>query len=245
MKPTAGAPAGEDVREMFSQVAPRYDTANTVLSGGLDAWWRRRLVREVRAGLARRGAGAPPPVVADLATGSGAVAFALHRALGPAAQVQGLDFCEPMLEEARRRQSPTSRDNVTFELGDCLDLPVETASVDAVTISFGLRNLSDRARGLSEMRRILRPPFGFLCVLEFTQPDRFFAPAYYAYLRHVLPSVAGLLTGRRSAYEYLAESIQAFPDRPHLGHELVQAGFREVSWTGLTAGTVALHTARL
>lgn len=230
---------------MFAGVAPRYDLANTVLSLGMDAWWRRRLVREVRAGLERRAQGSPGPVVVDLATGSGAVAFALRGGLGKDVRVQGMDFCEPMLEEARRRQLQRRLEGMSFAVGDCLELPLADASADAVTIAFGLRNLADRKRGLAEMRRILRPPHGFLCVLEFTQPDRFYAPLYYGYLRHVLPVLAGWLTGRRAAYEYLAESIQAFPDRPHLARELVAAGFSEVSWTGLTFGTVALHTARL
>jgi len=244
MKPRAGAPDGAEVRTMFAGVAPRYDVANTVLSGGMDRLWRRRLVAAVKAGLARRMAGAEPAVVIDLATGSGAVAFALRAALPDTVQVRGLDFCEPMLEEARKRQEQLGLPAMSFAVGDCLELPLESECADAVTISFGLRNLADRARGLAEMRRILRPG-GILCVLEFTQPDRFFAPLYYAYLRHVLPRLAGLLTGRREAYEYLAESIQAFPDRPRLAHELVAAGFSEVAWSGLTFGTVALHTARL
>ncbi len=224
------------VNEMFGRIAPRYDRANRVLSGGLDVLWRRRLVREV--------ARARPRDVLDLATGSGDVAFALRAALGPGVAITGMDFCAPMLDEAARKQAalaPSLR--IAFVLGDALELPLADATFDAITIAFGLRNTADRARALREMRRVLRPG-GTLFVLEFSQPHRWFAPVYYPYLRHVLPRIAAWCTGDRSAYDYLCGSIAAFPDRAGISAELRAAGFVEVRAVALTFGTVALHLAR-
>jgi demethylmenaquinone methyltransferase/2-methoxy-6-polyprenyl-1,4-benzoquinol methylase len=111
-----------------------------------------------------------------------------------------------------------------------------------VTVSFGLRNMADRPRALAEMRRVLRPG-GRLFVLEFSQPYFWFSPFYYAYLRFILPVVAGVVTGDRSAYEYLCGSIEKFPDRAGLSAEFRQAGFKSVEATALTFGIVALHDA--
>jgi demethylmenaquinone methyltransferase/2-methoxy-6-polyprenyl-1,4-benzoquinol methylase len=149
---------------MFGRIARRYDAANFVLSGGIDTWWRKRLVAAVRA--------AAPHDVLDLATGSGDVAFALSRELPAATKIVGMDFCQPMLDQAvakKKAAGARAFDNITFRQGDGLALPSPDASFDAVTISFGLRNLADRACGLREMHRVLRPG-GRLVVLEFSQP---------------------------------------------------------------------------
>jgi demethylmenaquinone methyltransferase / 2-methoxy-6-polyprenyl-1,4-benzoquinol methylase len=225
------------INAMFARVARRYDLANHVLSGGLDVWWRHRLVGAVRRH--------PPRDVLDLATGSGDVAFALARRLPGGAAITGMDFCQPMLDEAERKKT-AARDSrytqVSFRAGDGLALPVADASVDAVTISFGLRNMADRARALGEMRRVLRPG-GRLLVLEFSQPHRWFRPLYYFYIRHLSPRIAGLLTGEPSAYDYLCSSIEQFPDRAGLMAEMRAAGFSEINATSMTFGTVALHEA--
>jgi demethylmenaquinone methyltransferase / 2-methoxy-6-polyprenyl-1,4-benzoquinol methylase len=219
---------------MFGRIARRYDLANRLLSGGRDVAWRRRLVAAVRAGAPRE--------VLDLATGSGDVAFALSRAL-PAARIVGADFCLPMLEEAERKQRTAGGyDNVAFQPGDALALPFPAASFEAVTIAFGLRNLADRARGLAEMRRVLRPG-GRLFVLEFSQPYAWFRPCYLFYLRRILPAFAGRVTGDRAAYVYLNESIESFPDRAALAAEISAAGFSAVKARALTFGIVALHEA--
>lgn len=220
---------------MFGEIAGRYDLANHALSLGIDHLWRRAQVRAVQE--------EHPRVVADLATGSGDVAFALQEALPPDTILHGLDFCEPMLEEARKKQHRDDRDNnLTFSFGDCLDLPLEDESVDVATISFGLRNLEDRHRGLTEMRRILRPG-GKLVVLEFTQPDRWFRPLYRFYLLRILPLLAGRLTGHPEAYQYLGATVDAFPSKEELSEEFRAAGFSEVTARGLTFSIVALHVA--
>jgi len=224
------------VNSMFARIAPRYDLANHLLSGGADFWWRRRLVAAVRR--------ARPAAVLDLATGSGDVALALGRALPPAVAITGMDFCAPMLAVAEAKQRRAGgRANVRFRAGDGLALPLPDGAVDAVTIAFGLRNMADRPRALREMRRVLRPPHGRLFVLEFSQPRRWFRPCYYAYLGHLLPHLARLITGDRSAYEYLDDSIRQFPDPAALSAELRAAGFAAASATSMTFGIVALHTA--
>lgn len=223
------------VRAMFARIAGRYDLANHFLSGGTDFWWRRKLVRAVRD--------VRPGAVLDLATGSGDVAFALADALPPAAQIVGMDFCEPMLEEAVKKRAGSRRwTPIEFRAGDGMALPSPDCSFDAVTISFGLRNMADRHKCLSEMRRVLRPE-GRLFVLEFSQPYPWFRPLYYAYLKHVLPAVAAIVTGDRSAYEYLCGSIEKYPDRFAMSAEILRAGFRVVQATPLTFGIVALHEA--
>jgi demethylmenaquinone methyltransferase/2-methoxy-6-polyprenyl-1,4-benzoquinol methylase len=226
------------VNTMFAHVAHRYDLANRVLSGGIDLWWRRRLVRSVRA--------YSPNRILDLATGSGDVAFALARGLGPGVRITGMDFCQPMLEVALAKQVIAGDDRlaaVEFAEGDGLNLPLGDATVDAITIAFGLRNMADRARALAEMRRVLAPG-GRLHVLEFSQPAPWLRPFYYFYLEQVSPRLAGLITGQPEAYRYLGESIAQFPDRAGLAAEIRAVGFEDVAAASLTGGIVALHTAR-
>lgn len=223
------------VNSMFARIARHYDVANRLLSGGADLWWRRRLMRAVRR--------AQPRTVLDLATGSGDVAFALARGLPRTTRITGMDFCQPMLDEAERKRAKLGGGaNLDFRLGDGLALPLPDAAVDAVTVSFGLRNMADRNRALREMRRVLRPG-GTLFVLEFSQPAPWFRPVYYFYLRRILPRLAVWITGDRAAYDYLGGSIAQFPDREQLRAELLAAGFAAVRACGLTFGIVALHTA--
>jgi demethylmenaquinone methyltransferase/2-methoxy-6-polyprenyl-1,4-benzoquinol methylase len=225
------------VNSMFSRIARRYDLANRLLSGGTDVWWRNRLVRAVSHHQPQR--------VLDLATGSGDVAFAISNHLPKNVLITGMDFCQPMLDQATRKQgaAPSGHyDNITFKIGDALNLPVPDASFDVVTIAFGLRNLADRDRGLREMRRVLKPG-GRLIVLEFSQPYRWFRPFYYFYLQRVLPSIAGWVTGDKAAYDYLNRTIGAFPSRAALSEECRHAGFTHVAARPMTLGIVALHEA--
>jgi demethylmenaquinone methyltransferase/2-methoxy-6-polyprenyl-1,4-benzoquinol methylase len=226
------------VNSMFGRIARRYDLANFVLCGGIDSWWRKRLVSAVRRHGARD--------ILDLATGSGDVAFALSRGLNPAARITGADFCQPMLDEAENKKRAAGGhryQNIAFRQADALALPFADESFDAVTISFGLRNLADRPRGLREMRRVLRPG-GALFVLEFSQPHAWFRPLYYFYLRKILPTIAGVVTGDREAYVYLNTTIGQFPDRSALAAEIRAAGFASVDARAMTFGVVALHEAK-
>jgi len=231
-------PKGAIINEMFASISGRYDLANHLLSLGIDYYWRRKVVKLVKR--------LNPGNVVDLATGSGDLAFALKKQLGPSVDVKGLDFCRPMLEKAetKKKRLPYARD-IAFEYGDCLDLPLEDGSVDVLTVAFGLRNFEERARGLKEMRRVLRRPNGTLFVLEFTQPDRWFRPVYAVYLKYVMPKLARMVTINPEAYDYLIDSIEKFPERGRITEEILSAGFASVEARALTAGTVAIHAAQV
>lgn len=225
------------VNSMFARIARRYDVANRLLSGGIDVWWRHRLVKRVRH--------RAPARVLDLATGSGDVAFTLGKHLPPHTSIIGMDFCQPMLDEAVIKQQSSGRfPNIAFQQGDGLALPLADATFDAVTVSFGLRNMADRHKALSEMRRVLRPG-GCLFVLEFSQPYRWVRPFYYFYLKRILPAVAATVTGDRSAYEYLCGSIEQYPGHEAMSAEILRAGFTSVDVVRMTFGSVALHIAHV
>lgn len=230
-------PDSAAVNAMFGRIATRYDLANHLLSGGVDFWWRRLLVRAVHD--------AGPKSVLDLATGSGDVVFELADNLPGDVRLTGMDFCQPMLDEAVKKRGTSVRWRaIDFRQGDGMALPLPNASFDAVTISFGLRNMADRHTALREMRRILRPG-GRLFVLEFSQPSAWFRPIYFGYLKFVLPLIAGFVTGDRGAYDYLCGSIEQFPNRAAMSAEILRAGFTKVAARPLTCGIVALHEARV
>jgi demethylmenaquinone methyltransferase/2-methoxy-6-polyprenyl-1,4-benzoquinol methylase len=222
------------VNSMFTRIAHRYDLANRLLSAGIDTYWRSRLVSAVSCWRPRN--------VLDIATGSGDVALALARSLRRSSRIYGIDFCEPMLEraEGRRVARPKLYGGVEFMLGDAASLPFADSTFDAVTVAFGLRNFADRARCLSEAYRVLLPG-GRLYILEFSRCWGALRPAYTLYLRRILPALAGFITGDRRAYEYLGETIDAFPGPQALAEELHAAGFFKVWATRMTAGIVALH----
>ncbi|MEY4853847.1 MAG: Ubiquinone/menaquinone biosynthesis C-methyltransferase UbiE [Verrucomicrobiota bacterium] len=219
---------------MFSGIASRYDFANRVLSLGLCVGWRERLVAAAQA--------ARPQTVADLATGSGDVAFALRRDLPADCAIVGYDFCEPMLALGRMR---AAKEKVALEFlpGDCMRLPIADESCDVVTIAYGVRNFEDRARGLRELCRVTKPG-GSVFILEFSRPAAWFAPFHFIHVRLVSPVLAGLLTGDFAAYRYLGTSIAGFPDAAGLTQELKNVGFSEVSHESMLFGTVALHRAK-
>ena len=230
-------PEGTAVERMFASIAGRYDLANHLLSGGLDFYWRRELARTAK--------GCRPQVVVDLATGSGDVAFALRRELGGEADITGLDFCRPMLElaEAKKRANLIYRD-INFVLGDCHTLPMADQSIDVLTLAFGLRNLEERDKSLREMLRVLRRPQGALIVLEFTQPAAWLKPFYFPYIKYVLPRLAGLITGNKEAYRYLAASIAAFPTKESIAEEIRASGFSRITTRTMSFSTVVIHLAR-
>lgn len=192
----------EQVREMFSSIAPRYDVTNVVLSFGVDRRWRRIAVRESGA--------RPGSRVLDCATGTGDLALALRRAVEPGGTVLGTDFCAPMLEPAREKARRAGFDDVRFEVADALALPYPDASFDVATIAFGIRNVDDPVQCLRQMARVVRPG-GRVVVLEFGQPRGPWGALYRLYARLLMPAVGGLLTGNRSAYQYLPRTAAAFP----------------------------------
>jgi demethylmenaquinone methyltransferase/2-methoxy-6-polyprenyl-1,4-benzoquinol methylase len=220
------------VRELFDRIAPRYDLLNRVMTGGRDRRWRAITVAETR--LPRGG------TALDVATGTGDLALALARVAGPGGRVVGIDFAEAMLEVARRKAHQHGV-TVEFRHADALDLPFPNASFDAVTIGFGLRNVTDIPRALAEMARVLRPG-GRLACLEVTKPRvPLLAAGFYTYFDHVVPLLGALLSPSREAYTYLPCSLRPFPDAPLLRHMMLEAGFRRVHLRLLNFGTIAVH----
>ena len=214
------------VQAMFDRVAPRYDLANTVLSLGQDARWRRATAAAARPADA---------TVLDVAAGPGNVAAELLRQ--GAAAVTALDLSFEMLRAGAGRATP----GLTWVNADALALPFTDASFDAVTISFGLRNTTDPRAALAEFARVLRPG-GRVVVCEFADPTWSpFRSVYRRYLLGALPRVAGLVSSDAPAYRYLADSILAWPDRATLAGWLRDAGFDEVRVRDLSGGIVALH----
>jgi demethylmenaquinone methyltransferase / 2-methoxy-6-polyprenyl-1,4-benzoquinol methylase len=217
-----------DVAAMFDRVAERYDLANDVLSLGQDRAWRRLVVEAV--------APRPGERVLDLAAGTGTSSEPFAAA---GATVVPTDLSIGMLRVGRRRRA-----DLGFVAGDALQLPFRDQSFDAVTISFGLRNVEDTAAALAELRRVTRPG-GRLVVCEFSTPTwRPFRVLYGNYLVAAIPRIADAVSSNPAAYRYLAESIQAWPDQQRLADLLGAAGWRAVEWRNLSGGIVALHRAR-
>ena len=215
------------VRGIFSSIAARYDLANHLLSGGLDFFWRARAVRMVVRW--------EPSAVLDLATGSGDLALALQKAL-PQAHVVGADFCLPMLQVAARKGLRP------LVAADGTKLPFAAGSFDAITVAFGLRNMESWPAALREMSRVLRPG-GHLLLLDFSLPRPPFAALYRFYLHRLLPVFAGFITGQRAGYEYLGESIEAFPSGQDMCRLILDNNFREARVLPLAAGIVSIYTA--
>jgi demethylmenaquinone methyltransferase/2-methoxy-6-polyprenyl-1,4-benzoquinol methylase len=216
-----------DVARMFDDVAERYDLTNDVLSLWQDRRWRHQVV----AALAVQ----PGEQVLDLASGTGTSAEPLAAAGG---YVVPCDFSLGMLGVGKR-----GRPDLPFVAGDGLRLPFADSSFDAVTISFGLRNVHDCTAGLGEMLRVTRPG-GRLLICEFSHPRwRPFRKVYTEYLMRALPAVAERVSTNADAYVYLAESIRSWPDQEQLSGLLHEAGWTRVAWRDLTGGIVALHRA--
>ncbi len=226
-------PEPQSIQRLFGSIARRYDLANHLLSGGCDFWWRRRAGRIVR--------GWKPARVLDLATGSGDVALTLRRMLPPETRIVGADFCVPMMREALKKEA--GEHGLAMVAADGLALPFADAAFDALTVAFGLRNMASWPGALAEMRRVLRPG-GHVLILDFSVPPAPLRWGYRPYLHHVLPALAGWLTGERDAYVYLGDSIEKFPSGAAMCQLLTGAGFEEPKAERLTGGIVSLYTAR-
>jgi demethylmenaquinone methyltransferase/2-methoxy-6-polyprenyl-1,4-benzoquinol methylase len=218
---------------MFSGIAARYDLLNHLLTGNTDQRWRRLVAKRLQASLTGAHARA-----LDVACGTGDLSLAIVKATG--AQVIGTDFCRPMLEIAARK-SLEQEQSIPFVEGDALRLPFADRSFEAVSIAFGLRNLSSVEGGLKELRRVLKPG-GRVAVLEFSSPVvPGFRALFQFYFTRVLPRIGGLVSGSRGAYEYLPDSVSRFPDQERLAALMREVGFEEVEYQNLTGGIAALH----
>jgi len=224
---TATEPAR--VRQMFGGIARRYDLANHTLSCGIDFYWRKRAANTV--------AGWRPCKILDLATGTGDLALALQKKL-PDAEVTGVDFLPEMLELAQRKGV---RQTI---LADAMKLPFPNDSFDCVTIAFGLRNMENWRGALAEMSRVLRRD-GHLLVLDFSLPTISIVRTIYRfYLHRCLPMLGSFLTGRKSAYDYLGDSIEEFPSGCAMIDLIEASGFRHATLQPLSYGIVTIYTAQ-
>lgn len=232
-----GTPTTDRVKHIFSTIAPSYDTFNALSSFGIDRLWRRATVRLAAPDSAS--------VVLDLAAGTGDLTMAFAR-LGKPASVLSTDFVPEMLEVGKRKAARyTGPTAIDFAVVDAQALPFGDASFDIVTIAFGVRNLPERDRNFAEVRRVLRPG-GRYVILEFSTPALApFRVLYHFYLKTVIPFLGGLLTHDRASFQYLNDSIRAFPPQAALADELRAAGFKRVSWRNLTFGIVAVHLAEV
>jgi len=229
------------VREMFAQIAGRYDLLNHLLSLGTDYYWRWRAVRIVRPKVG----GAP---ILDLCTGTGDLAFAYRKAAGGKVDVVGADFCHPMLKLAREKASGQAGaggfgdGRLGFVEADAERLPFGDSLFQIVCVGFGLRNVADTDQGLREMTRVCQPG-GQVAVLEFSQPEwQPFRSLYGWYFRNVLPRIGqALARNQQDAYNYLPASVQEFPSGEALCARMRAVGLREVRYVPLTLGVATLY----
>jgi demethylmenaquinone methyltransferase/2-methoxy-6-polyprenyl-1,4-benzoquinol methylase len=231
-----GAQRAAQVEDLFAGIAPRYDLLNDLQSFGLHRWWKRRLVAL---------AAVPPGGRAlDLCCGTGDVALAFARRGIPAV---GLDFSQPMLEVARQRTQRITRRGrslpVEWLQGDALHLPFPDDHFDAVTISYGLRNLADIPRGLAEMYRVTRPG-GRLLVLDFGKPEQpWWRAVYFFYLGKVVPLLGACFCRNAPAYAYILESLQHYPAQAGVTAALRELGCTEVTLHNILGGAMSIHCA--
>lgn len=228
------SPNPEVIRKMFSQVAAHYDRGNDVLSMGVHHLWRKKLVKLSGA--------RPGQAVLDCATGTGDLAIEFKKAVGDEGSVLGTDFCAEMLIPAPAKAAAKGL-SIRFEQADVTQLQYPDQSFDISSISFGIRNVGDPVKGLSEMARVTKSG-GRVMVLEFGQVKiPVFGPLYNFYSEKILPKLGGLVTGQGEAYEYLQKSSAAFPCREEFLDLMRATGkFATVSYTSLTGGIAYIYT---
>ena len=225
----------EQVRQMFDSIAPAYDFMNRAMTLGIDIWWRRLAVNRLRR--------IRPTRILDVATGTGDFAIQLNDSLHPQ-HITGIDLSQGMLDEAVRKVKEKGLETViSFEQGDCMALPMQDGTFDAVTVAFGVRNFENLQRGYQEMARVLRPG-GMLCVLELSTPtNRLIRWFYDLYTLHIIPWMGSLKSGDKSAYRYLPQSIAAVPQGDDMLQLMRNAGLRKTSFKRLTLGVCTIYIA--
>lgn len=231
---TTHSPNPEIIRSMFSKVAGQYDKANSVLSVGIHHLWRKKLVR-------LSGAHADQSVL-DCATGTGDLAIEFKKTVGPNGRVVGTDFCVDMLESAPQKAKENNLD-ILFEQADVTQLQYQDNQFDIVSISFGIRNVSDPVKALQEMARVAKPG-GRVMVLEFGQMQTpVVKDLYNFYSEKILPIVGGWVTGQKEAYQYLQKSSAAFPSREDFVALMQQADcFTEMTFMPVSFGIAYIYT---
>jgi len=218
---------------MFDRVASNYDALNSVMTAGLHHRWRERAAGKAEL--------SPGDSALDICCGTGDLALELSRRVTPGGHVVGSDFSEPMLDLAREKAAERGAAGVRFEWADALQLPYDGERFDAVTVGFGVRNLADLDRGLSEMARVLKPG-GRAVILEITQPTRPPLSLFYSLWFDRIVPLLGAFSSDPEAYSYLPESVRSFPSPGGLAEKMDRAGFERIRYTVLAGGIIAIHS---
>jgi demethylmenaquinone methyltransferase/2-methoxy-6-polyprenyl-1,4-benzoquinol methylase len=221
------------VNRMFDRVASNYDALNSVMTAGLHHRWRERAAARAELG--------PGDSALDVCCGTGDLALELAGRVAPGGRVVGCDFSEPMLDLAREKTAARDAEGVRFEWADALSLPYDADRFDALTVGFGVRNLADLDRGLSEMARVLKPG-GRLVILEITQPSRPPLSVFFSLWFDRIVPLLGAFSSDPEAYSYLPESVRSFPDPHRLAEKMDRAGFGRIRYTVLAGGIIAIHS---
>ena len=226
---------GKQIAKMFNAIAFRYDIMNRLISLGQDKRWRRKAISILKSQI--------PKTILDIATGTGDMAIKLHSMLAPC-KVTGCDISEGMMEVARKKVANLGlSEEISFTAGDCISLPFPDNSFDAVTISFGIRNVEDIEKGLSEINRVLTPN-GKLVILELSVPEnKFYKFFYNIYTKLFIPTLGKLITGERSAYDYLRKSIAVVPQGKAMVELINKVGMTNSNYIYMTFGACAIYSA--
>lgn len=222
----------KQVEQMFDNISPKYDLLNRILSGGIDIQWRKDVIKMVQS--------AKPATILDIATGTGDLAIMMAKNTN--AQITGLDLSAGMLEVGRKKVEAEGLNNrVTMIQGDSENLPFEDNSFDCITVSFGVRNFENLEKGLSEIRRILKPGGTFI-ILEFSYPTSFpMKQLYTFYSKNILPAIGKLISKDQSAYTYLPDSVAAFPHGEEMKNILKNVNFTQPIDKKLTFGIASIY----
>jgi demethylmenaquinone methyltransferase/2-methoxy-6-polyprenyl-1,4-benzoquinol methylase len=223
------------IQAMFTTIAHRYDTLNAVLSLGIDRYWRKFAVNQLPK--------VNSPLFLDVATGTCDVAMEIIKRHPPGTRVVGVDFSEGMLNLGRKKVKKAGwQDIIDVRFADVIDLPFDDNTFDASIIAFGIRNVQNYKKGISEMGRVVKNG-GKVVILEFTSvQNRFFSPLYHFYIARVLPFVGEVVSGKKGAYKYLPDSMLNFPAPDVLKKTMEDTGLQDVKFHNLTFGITAVHT---
>lgn len=222
------------VREMFSDIAPKYDFFNDVISFGMHRLWKRFVVEKADLKEGNK--------ALDLCTGTGDIAFRLSRKVGKTGEVTGIDFVQGMLDIANSRiKEKNNLGKISFQLGDAMDLQFGENTFDAVTVGYGLRNVKDIPKAIAEMKRVAKPG-GRIISLDLGKPELpVYKEIYYFYFYYIMPAITSFFQGKRDAYKYLPNSLDEFPAQEGLVKIMKEAGLRDVKCFEFAGGAAAVH----